>query len=113
MPKQSDTILSDGRILGEKFDAADGIISAGELDYRDFSSPLVRKVVFLQNEFSQEARLEKYDGDKVQEFHTEARHFLTELKDGTLTESDSREFSKRLKAIFPKIKGAKPAVKQR
>ena len=59
MEKLAETFLSDGRLLDEKFTAADGVISAGELDYKDFSSHLVRLVIYLQLEFSKDGADER------------------------------------------------------
>ncbi len=82
---------------------ADGVISAGDLDFREFSSKLVRKVVFLQLEFSAKGAEDRYGRHKIDDFGSIARHFLTELKDGTLTETSLREMNARLSAIFPKF----------
>lgn len=104
MQKLAESFLSDGRLLEEKFEAADGIIPAGELDYHEFSAPLVKWVVYCQFEFSKEGAEDRYDKEKVDGFRGVARHFLTELKDGTLTEAGKREASRHLKNIFPRMR---------
>jgi hypothetical protein len=98
-----EAIVSDGRLLEKKFDAADGVIDAGELDHREFSSELVRKVIYLQREFSSKEACARYDEEKVDGFRALARHFLTELKDGSLTSESTREVSRHLKNNFPKL----------
>ncbi len=102
MEKLSESFLSDGRLLDQKFNEADGFISAGELGYHEFSSPLVRKIIYLQLKFSKEGVSERYDEKKVEKFRLLARRFLTQLKDGLLTEAGQRQVSKELKAIFPR-----------
>ena len=103
MEKLAEATLSDGRLLEEKFKSADGIIYPGELDYRDFSSHLVRKVIYLQFRLSNDEAVEHYGEQKVGAFRVIARHFLTEIKDGLLTETGQREVSRQLKAIFPRL----------
>lgn len=112
MQKLSEAFLSDGRLLEEKFEAADGIISAGELDYNEFSSLLVRKVIYLQLELSKDGAEERYDKEKVDDFRGLARHFLTELKDGTLTQTSQCEVGRQLKIIFPKLHFPKTSRKR-
>ena len=102
MSKLSPSLQSDGRILEEKFTEADGLISAGELNYGDFSTPIVRKVVYLQNVFLQETITARYDDEKISEFRTMAKHFLTELKDGALTDFDRRQMGQNLNS-FPRL----------
>ncbi len=97
-------IVSDGLLLEKKFTAADGVIDAGELDHREFSSELVRKVIYLQREFSSAQTSPHYDEEKIDGFRGLARHFLTELKDGTLTTGGTNELSRHLKSNFPKLK---------
>ncbi len=103
MEKLSESFLSDGRLLNQKFDEADGFISAGELSYQEFSSQLVRKVVYFQLELSKEKVRDRYDEKKVEKFRLLARHFLAQLKDGLLTEAEQKETSKQLKVIFPRF----------
>lgn len=103
MEKLSEAILNDGKLLQAKFVDADEMINAGELDYKDFTSRLVRKVIFLQKEFSKSDADDRYERNVLESFGGLARHFLTELKDGTLTQASERETSKKLNAIFPKF----------
>lgn len=111
MEKLSQSFLSDGRLLSEKFDSADGDIRAGELSYEDFSSQLVRKVIYFQLELSKEKVRDRYDEKKLEKFRLLSRHFLMQLKDGTLTEADQREVSRELKAIFPRFHTPKAGKK--
>ena len=103
MEKLSESFLSDGRLLDRKFNEADGLISAGELSYEEFSSQLVRKVIYFQLELSKEKVRDRYDEKKVEKFRLLARHFLAQLKDGLLTEVEQQQVSKQLKAIFPRF----------
>jgi hypothetical protein len=102
MSKLSDAVINDGRLLEEKFKTSDGFISAGELDYNEFSSQLVRTVIYLQLKFSKDGVEDRYDKRKLDDFRMLARRFLTDLKDGTLTEASHRNASEQLKSIFPK-----------
>ncbi len=111
MEKLSESFLSDARLLDEKFNAADGMIRTGELSYLEFSSKLVRKVIYMQLTFSKPGAEERYDQKKVEQFRLIARHFLTQLKDGALTEADQQQVSKQLKAIFPRIRTPKATRK--
>ena len=67
MEKLSSSLQNDGRILEEQFMAADQLITAGELNYRDFSSPLVRRVIYLQFALSKDEVAERYENEKVTE----------------------------------------------
>ena len=111
MEKLSESFLSDGRLLNQKFDEADGFISAGELSYEEFSSQLVRKVIYFQLELSKEKVRDRYDEKKVEKFRLLARHFLAQLKDGLLTEAEQQQVSKQLKTIFPRFHTPKAARK--
>src|SRR3989344_4682778 len=112
MEKLSDSFINDGKLLDEKFKTSDGFISAGELDYREFSSPLVRTMVYLQLKLSKDGVEERYEKRKLDDFRALARRFLTELKDGTLTEESHHNASKQLKALFPRLKTPKSSGKK-
>lgn len=103
MQKLADSILTDGKLLSEKFKEAEGMISAGELDYKEFSSPVVRKVVFMQLELTKKGFHRLYGEREVETFRSTARHFLTGVKDGSITSADQREMSKQLKESFPEV----------
>ncbi|HIH20829.1 TPA: hypothetical protein HA244_06180 [Candidatus Micrarchaeota archaeon] len=111
MDKLNEAVLSDGKLLEEKFKSADGIIYPGELDYRDYSSQLVRKILFLQLKFSKEGSGENYDSKKVDAFKALARQVLTEVMNGMLTEISQREASRKLKDLFPRLHTPKSSSK--
>lgn len=112
MARPSDALIEDGKTLHKKFSDADELIVAGELDYRDFSSPLAKRVVYLQRELSKSSGTpENYDEKKVADFRNRTKRFLTDLKDGSLTDSDCRDLNRRIKAGFPKLKLPKSARK--
>lgn len=110
MANLSQDILDDGKLLQTKFLEADEMIRAGELDFKDFSSRLVRKVIFLQKELSRKGADDCYERQVLEAFGGLARHFLTELKDGTLTQASEKEASKKLNAIFPRFNAPNEAV---
>ncbi len=97
----SGELLEDGQILDRKFSDAEELISIGELDHQDFSSPLARKVIFLQGELVRERRTKRFEQRKVDDFMLLTRRFLSGLKDGKLTEQDCKVLDKRIKAAFP------------
>lgn len=99
----SETVLQDGKKLQAIFAAAEGIINAGELDYRSFASPTVRKAVFLQLELSKPEAVTRYGRDVTEAFRKKTKRFLTDLKDGTLTAESQRMLEKEIKAQFPKL----------
>lgn len=99
----SEALVQDGKTLHKIFTDADELIVAGELNYNDFSSPLARKVIFLQHELSVKGSFENKDENKAADFRSRTKRFLTELKDGSLTEADCAELSRRLKHAFPKL----------
>lgn len=113
MEKISDALVEDGKTLHKKFSDSDELIVAGELDYHDFSSPLARKVIFLQHELSRSGTPEDYDERKVADFRGRTKRFLTDLKDGCLTYGECREMEKKMKTVFPKFKLPRAGRKQR
>lgn len=105
MAKPSDALVEDGKTLQKKFSDADELIVAGELDFRDFSSPLAKRVIYLQRELSKSAGTpENYDEKKVADFRNRTKRFLTDLKDGSLTDSECKDINRKMKADFPKLK---------
>ena len=110
MATVSDEMLQDGKTLERIFREADELISAGELDFRDFSSPLARKVIFLQHELSTKGSPESLDERKALDFRNRTKRFLTGLKDGSLTKHECSELARKIKHAYPKMslpKGAK------
>jgi len=104
MTKISAAMLDDGRTLENKFNDAEELIDAGDLNFTDFTSPLVRKVIYLQKELSKSSgRPQDYDERNVDDFRNRTKRFLTDLKDGAVTDGECREISKRMKATFPKF----------
>ncbi len=99
----SDAVAKDGKRLQEIFSVAEGIVNAGELNYKDFATPSIRKAVFLQLELSKPEATVLYGRDKTEEFRKKVKRFLTDLKDGNLSEQAQRAFSKEVKNGFPKL----------
>ncbi|GEM_PF-5550278 len=105
MAKVSDALIADGKTLAKIFSDSDELINAGELDFEDFSSPLAKKVIYLQKELSKASGTpQNYDEKKVIDFRNRTKRFLTDLKDGTLTEHECTDLNKRIKSVFPKLK---------
>ncbi len=104
MKDLSDAVLADGQLLQKKYLEADGVIDAGELNYKEFACPTVRKVIYLQREFSAHDAEERYDPKEIEGFRGMAKHFLTEVKDKTMTATGLQNFARELRYNFPKLK---------
>ncbi len=102
MVKLSEAVMSDARLLETKFQAADQLIMVGDLDYRDFKSPIVRKAVQMQHEYSTKAAKDTYDRDSLAATMSLIKQFLTELKNGGLTEASRHAYAVQLRAATPK-----------
>jgi hypothetical protein len=99
-----EAVLADGRLLKKLYVSADGVIDAGELNYKDFSNSTVRKVIYLQREFSMPKAEERYDPKEIEGFRSMAKHFLSSLKDEDLSQKTLEGMEQELKRNFPKLK---------